>query len=259
MFKFVSNFFGYLFLLCLLISPLFLLVGAFLIWKGHGTVRVLGWLFILLVAYYRLHWISPWYVTQGCEVVQEFKLDFNPFGSSPSVRWMDTPPSLLFVPDERVRFHPAPPEYNHVLVVDIKARRSNWQPRAEVNLATTKKIESLPTTPLDLGTRSEFSYVGFSLPILFYKLPFFSDASGWKWEKTYFGWAREVVRESESDSVLVELNQIVFNAPSKLAGFTSRLVMEGKFIILEPNKFIDPQFTEHRILILGPFNTSQNT
>ena len=120
MFKIISNFFGYLLLLFLVLSPLFLLLPAFLVWKFSCLVRVLGWLLLILVAYYKLSWISPWFVIGGSDYVQEFKLHEVPFGPSPTVRWMESSNHLLLVPDERVVFHPAPPEYNHVLVIDLE-------------------------------------------------------------------------------------------------------------------------------------------
>jgi hypothetical protein len=256
MFKLISDFFGLLFLLFLLLSPLFLLLGAFLIWRGSGIVRVLGWLLILLVAYYKLSWISPWYVTKGSELVQVFELRDDRYGPISSVRWMEASNKLLLAPPEWVGFSPKFPEIgSYVLVVDIEARKTEWQPITEVNLDATTKVESLPTGPSRVGTQSEFSFVGFSLPILFYQIPWiFSEISGWQWEKTYFGWWRDVVRESESGPVVVELNQIVFNHRRELSGASSRWVMGGKFSIVEPYSYSDP-----RVLVLGPFNTSQDT
>lgn len=271
MFKLFSDFFGYLFLLFLLLSPLFLLVGAFLIWKGSGIVRVLGWLLLLLVAYYRLSWISPWYVIRGSELVQEFKLYDNRFRfiQVPSVRWMEASHRLLILPSEEVVFNPKSPYYSHLLAVDLEARKTYWQPIAEVNLDETKKVESLHTgyserrdglrlyyaSPSKEGPRAEYSSVGFTLPILIYRIPwFFSETSGWQWQKTYFAKERTVVRESESGPVVVELNQIVFNIDEqRLYGGTSAWLMEGKFLLFQP------QYADPRVLALGPFNTSQDT
>jgi hypothetical protein len=56
---------------------------------------------------------------------------------------MDTPPRLLLVPDEKTVFIPEPAEYNHVLVVDLEGRKAHWQPKAEVNLDGTRRIEFL--------------------------------------------------------------------------------------------------------------------
>lgn len=240
----------------MLLGPLFLLLAAFLIWKGFGLVRVLGWLLLLLVAYYKFSWISPLYVIRGSDYVQEFKLHEVPFGSSPSVRWMESSHHLLLVPDERVVFHPEPPEYNHVLVIDLETRKSHWQPKATVNLDETIPIKYLDTdSSSKVGPRNESSFVGFSLPIPFYKIPWvFQEISGWDWEKTYFGWWRDIMRDSESGHALVELNQIVLNSRLELTGSASAWVMEGKFLIVEPLVYID-----NRVFVLGPFNTSQNT
>ena len=240
----------------MLLSPLFLLLAAFLIWKGSGRTHLLGWLLLLLVAYYKLSWISPWYVIRGSDYVQEFKLTEVPFGSSPSVRWMESSNRLLLVPDERVVFHPEPPEYNQVLVIDVETRKSHWQPKATVNLDKTRPVEYLDTdSSSKVGPQSEYGFVGFSLPIPFYKIPWvFQEISGWDWEKTYFGWVRLSMRESEPSSAVVELNQIVLNSRLELTGATSRQVMEGKFVIVEPLVYID-----NRVLVLGPFNTSQTT
>jgi hypothetical protein len=256
MFKLVSNFFGYLFLLFLLASPLLLPLAAYLIWKGSGKVRGLGWLLLLLIVYYQLSWISPWLVTRGGNRVQEFKLNELPFGSNPSVRWMDTPPRLLLVPDEKTVFIPEPPEYNHVLVVDLEGRKAHWQPKAEVNFDGTRRIEFLDAvSPLKVEARTEYNFVGFSVPIPSYSIPWvFRETSGWQWEKTYFGLVRNVVRESEPGSAVVELNQIVFNSPRNLSGAKSVWVMDGKFLIVEPLVYID-----RRVLVVGPFNTSQDT
>lgn len=269
MFKLFTDLLGYLFLLFMLLSPLLLLLGAYLIWKGSDTARALGWLLLLLVAYYQLHWISPWFVIGESNLVQDFKLHDVPFGPSPTVRWMEASNQLLLVPDQRVIFRPEPPEYNHVLVVDLEARKAHWQPKAEVNLDETKLVEFLWTgyserrdglslyyaSPSKIGPRTESSFVGFSLPILFYKIPWvFSEISAWQWEKTYFGWWREVLRESDSGPGVVEMVQILFNERRELAGVKSAWVMQGKFLILEPLVYID-----RRVLVLGPFNTAQNT
>ena len=250
-FKLFSNFFGYLFLLFLLLSPLLLVLGALLIWKGSGIIRVLGWLLLLLSAYYRLHWISPLYVIRGGDRVQKYRLS-GQFRSDNPVRWMDTPPRLLLVPSDRITINPEPPHYNQVRFIDLETRQTQWQPKDEVNLDETKRIEELPTGLSKLGTRFESSYIGFSLSVLYYRIPWvFSEASGWQWEKTYFGWLRYAIRESESDPVVVELNQIVFNSQRNLAGASGRWVMGGKFSIIKPLEYVD-----RRVLVLGPFNSS---
>ncbi|WP_028954283.1 hypothetical protein [Synechocystis sp. PCC 7509] len=231
------------------------MIAALLIWKGSGAIRILGWLLLLMVAYYQISWVSPWFVMGRAEIIQEFKLHDVPFGSSPSVRWIESSNQLLLVPDEMVTFHPEPPEYNHVLVVDPEARTSHWRPKAEVNIDAARLIEYLPIIPNKLEKKSDYSSVGFSLPVLYYKIPWvFSETSGWRWEKTYFGLVRDVVWLSETGSDVVRMTQIVFNAPRNLAGASSRWVMDGKFLIFEPPAYID-----RRVIVLGPFGTSQTT
>lgn len=255
MLKLFSAFFGYLFLLFMLLRPIIFLFGAYLIWKGAGKIRILGFLLVFLVAYYQLYWVSPLLVMRGNHLVQEFKLSEVPFGSSPSVRWMEASNQLILVPDERVVFVPEPPEYNQVLVFDLELGETYWQPKAEVNLDATRPVKYLPTAPSQSGIRSEFSFISFSLPIPFYQIPWlFGEITGWQWEKNYFDWVRNVLQESKSGSVLVELNQIVFNAPQWRVGASSRWVMKGKFAIFEPELL-----TDRRVLVLGPFNTSQDT
>ena len=248
MFKFLSDFFGLLFLLFLLLNLLFFLLAVFLIWKGTGTVRLMGLVLLLLLAYYRLNWVSPWYIVRGSKLVQEYKLDS--FGSSPSAKWMEASNQLLLVPDEQQL-----PRPKQLLVADIETRQTRWKLITEVNLDETKRIEYLPTGLSKLGTYSEFSYFGFSLPILVYRIAWpLGSSYGWRWEKTDFYWLKGVIRESESSPVVVELNQIVFNSQLNLAGASSRWVMEGQFSIVEP-----PIYTDPRLLVLGPFNTSQHT
>lgn len=244
---------GLLPLLWFLLVPLPVILGIYLVWKQTGILRILGWLILLLLVYYRLSWVSPWFVIRGGELVQEFKLNDLPFGPSPSVRWMESSKRLILVPDEQVVFIPEPPEYNHVLVVDLEARKSHWQPKAEVNLDETIPVKYLPTNPSELEIQSEFTFVGFSLPILVYNVPwpFFGGAFRWQWEKTYFGWTREIVRESKSGSGVV-VNQMVLNAPGWLAGASSRSVMAGRFLVFEPELL-----TSRRVLVLGPFKASQ--
>ena len=53
---------------------------------------------------------------------------------------------------------------------------------------------------------------------------------------------------------MLELNQIVFGSRHNLSGAISGWVIEGKFLIFEPYIYSDP-----RILVLGPFGTSQST
>lgn len=250
-----------------------LLLGLYLIWQKSGFLRVFGCFILVILAYYQIHWISPWYISQVGERVQQFKLNDIPFKYRQilSLRWMEASNRLLILPSEEVVFDPklAYSYYPHLLAVDLDLRQTYWQPIASVNLDATTKVESLDTgyrerrDGLNLyyasaskkGPRVEYSAVGFSLPILNYKIPFYSEISGWQWEKTNFYWKREVVRESDSGPVLVELNQIVFNDnEQRFYGGASAWVMEGKFLIFEPA--ISPP--GHRIFALGPFNTLQN-
>lgn len=257
MFKLIFDFFGILFLLFLLLSPLFLMLAVFLIWKGSGTIRVLGWLLLFLLAYYKLSWISPWYVTKGSELVQEYKFKDILFRISQTycVRWLEASHRLLILPSDELLTNPKSPFYTHLLAIDIETRKTHWLRISEVNLDTTEAIESLPTESPRLGTQFEYSYVGFSLPILFYNIPWiFSETTGWRWEKTDFGWWRYLVKDSKLDSSVLELSQIVFGSRQNVSGAISGWVIEGKFLIFEPYIYSDP-----RILVLGPFGISQST
>ena len=254
MFKLISEFLGILFLLFLLLSPLFFILAAFLVWKGSGTIRVLGWLLLFVIAYYKLSWISPWYVTKGSELVQEYKFKNILFHTSQiySVRWLEASNRLLILPSDEVLSNPRSPFYTHLLAIDTETRRTYWQRIAEVNLDATRAVESLPIDPPQLGIQYEHKYIGFSLPILFYNVPWiFSETTGWKWEKTDFGWWRNIVKDPEQGSSLLELNQIVFGSRPNVSGAISGWVMEGKFLIFEPYIYSDP-----RVLVLGPFKTS---
>lgn len=265
LFKFIFDFFFLLYLLFVFFSPFFLLLGALLIWKASGIVRILGCLLILLVTYYRFNWISPWYVVRGRKLVQKFNLnEFNgiQFSSSLSPWWMDAANCLLFVPDERVYF----PKFKNILLIDLEAQQTYCQPMSEVNLVQAKRLKSLnigygeSRDKLSLyyasaskkGALLESSFISFSLPILGYRIPFPGGSHGWEWGKTYFGLKRLVVKESESSSVVVELNKIVFNDNKQYyyEGATA-WVMAGKFLILEASTSPD-----RCVLVLGPFNTS---
>lgn len=135
LFKFISDFFFLLYLLFIFFSPLFVLLGAFLIWKASGIVRILGCLLILLVTYYRFNWISPWYVVRGRKLVQKFNLnEFNgiQFSSRLSPWWMDAANCLLFVPDERVYF----PKLKNILLIDLEAQQTYYSnPKSVMNKA----------------------------------------------------------------------------------------------------------------------------
>ena len=252
-------------LLWLLLVPLPLLVGVYLIWQHSGILRVLGWLILFVLVYQGLMWISPSYVIRGRDRVQVFKLSQSQMGAFPWVRWMDAPSRLLLVPDT-VKFFPEGPQ---VLVADLKTRQTHWQPKAELNLDDTKVVmfsnegylerdsnsSVYYASPSKVGPLNKYSFVGFSLPRLVYNIPnLFSEASGWEVEKTYFGWTRIDVRESEFSPVVVELNQIVLNAPPELIGASTKWLPGGKFLIVEPPTYIDP-----RVFALEPFNTSQDT
>lgn len=247
-----------------------LLLGIYLIWQKTGFLRALGWFIVLMLAYYQIHWISPWDVVRGSERVQEFKLNDIRFGPSASVKWIEGSNRLLILRNEEEVYKPE--EYKYALVVNLEAQQNYWQPIAELNLDATKKVEFLNTgyrkrrDGLNLyyasaskeGPRVEYSTVGFSLPILNYKIPFYSEISGWQWEKTDFYWKRKVVRESDSGAVIVELSRIVFNdnEDQRLYGGAIAWVMEGKFLIFEPAGSLNH---DDRVFVLGPFNTSQDT
>lgn len=86
-------------LVWLLLVILPFVLGIYLVWKQTGIVRLLGCLILLIVVYRQVHWTSPWYVTKGSELVQEFKLNHPTSGS---VKWMESSNQLILVPDERV-------------------------------------------------------------------------------------------------------------------------------------------------------------
>lgn len=257
--------------LFLLLVSLPVAAGVYIIWKHSGVLRLLGWIVLLVLLFYRFSWTSSWYVVQGGERVQEFSLNSNEFGAGPFVRWMDTPPRLLLEP------HPnyVVPKRDQVLSIDLEAQQARWLPKAAVNLddaTTIKYLDEANHGSFDErgvrsvnyafsskeGTLVKFSFVGFSLPRLVYRIPWlFSEASGWGREKNYFGWVRLVVRESESSPVVVELKQILFNSQSESFPSLDPLtvwLLGGRFLVVEPEHYIDP-----RVLVLGPFNTSQNT
>lgn len=264
LFKLISNFFFLIYIYFRFFSPLFALLAAFLIWKGSSIVQILCCLLLLLIAYYQIRWISPWYVVRGRELVQKFKLnefDGILLSSILSPWWSNFRNVLLFVPDEQVFF----PQFKNALVVNLETRQTHCQPMSELNLDGAKRLEFLHTgyreqlhelslhyaSASKKGVRSESSFIGFSLPILSYRIPFPCGGSyGWDWGKTYFGWKRLVVREFNSGSVLVELNKIVFNDDGRYySEDASAWVMEGKFLIL---------YSDRRVLVLGAFNTQSS-
>ncbi len=243
-----------------------LLVGIYLIWQKTGCLRAFGWFIVMMLAYYQLHWTSPWYVTQEGERVQEFRIKDSRFGRVVYVKWMQESNRLLILRNEDVLFKPE--EYKYALVVDLESRQNQWQPIADLDMNATKKIKSLDNgyreqhdelsvyyaSPSKKGPRVESSFVGFILPVLNYRIPFYSEISGWQWETTYFGWKHKVVREYESGPVLVKLNQIMLNDNDQQYTSASAWVMEGKFLIFEP-----AIHSGIRVFAFGPFNTSQTT
>lgn len=243
------------------------LIGVYLIWRKTGWLRLLGLFMVLMLPYYQLHWTSPWYVVRGADKVQEFNRKDFLFGRVVYVKWMQDSNRLLIVRNEDVLFNAE--QYKYALVVDLEAKKSQWQPIATLNLAATEKVESLNTgygeqrnglslyyaSPSKKGPRVESSSFGFSLPVLGYQIPSpFGEITGWQWHPTYFGWKHKVVREYDSGPILVELNQIVLNDERQSYGATNAWVMEGKFLIFEPAVASSP-----RVMIFGPFNTSQTT
>ncbi len=246
-----------------------------MIWKHSGSFR-LGWIvlpaiFLVLLSFYKFSWTSSWSVVLGDKQVQEFSLHSSEFGAGPFVSWTDTPPRLLLEPYPSYVL----PRSNQVLSIDLETRQARWLPKATINLDDATSIKYLDEAnhgkfdergvrslnyalSSKLGTMVEFSFVGFSLPRLVYRIPwFFSEASGWGWEKNYFGWVGLVVRESKSSPIVVELKQTLFNSPSEDLPSLDPLtvwLLGGKFLAVNPYQHIDP-----RVLVLGPFNISQNT
>jgi hypothetical protein len=219
-------------------------------------LRVFGWLIILLVAYYQIRWISPWYTVRGNELVQKFSLYDHRFRvmQTPSVRWLENSKQLLILPSDEIIYDPKSPVFTHLLVIDLVARETHLKPASEVNMAETVKLESLQTgciDPTKEGLRVEFSNIGFSLPIVGYYFGFPCGGSyGWELAKRFFTWKRKVVR-SASGSVLVELNKIIFNDDELryYSGGASAWVMDGKFSIFEDDL---------KVFVLGPFNSTSN-
>ncbi len=154
-----------------------LLIGIYLIWQKTRCLRAFGWFIVLLLAYYQLHWTSPWYVIRGGERVQEFRIKDIRFGRVVYVKWMQDSNRLLILRNEDVLLKPE--EYKYALVVDLEAKKNQWQPIAELNLDATKKINSLDNgyreqheglsvyyaSPSKRGPRVESSFVGFVLPL----------------------------------------------------------------------------------------------
>lgn len=254
MFKLISEFFGVLFILFLLLSPLFLLLAAFFVWKGSSIARDLGWLLLFVLAYYKFSWISPWYVNKGNVLVQEYKFKDIPFLTSQTycVRWLEASHRLLILPSDELLSNPKSSFYTHLLAIDVETRQTYWLRVTEVNLDATQAVKSLPTESPQLGIHFEYSYFGFSLPILIYNIPwFFHETRGWRWEQNNFGWWHNRIKDSETSSKLLEMSQIVIGSRQNLSGATRGWVMKGKFLIFEPYIYSDP-----RIFVIGPFKTS---
>lgn len=266
----------------LLINLLLLLLGVYLILKRSGILRTLGILSLLVFAYFNLRWISPWYVISGTDQVQEFSLNSKQLGEHSTVMWMDTPPRLLLVPDEITS---TSYDYNQesrrslVLVADLNARQTQLLSKTAINFSESSMVKRLDysdytseqidsrgnlslfyASPSKVGSRSEFSFVGFSLPKWVYHHASFSfmggeQPTGWRLERTYFGWQRLVVRESASAPVLVEVIRVFINSRRELINLNEQnWLFKGKFLVFEPHTG-----TGQRIFVLGPFNTSPNT
>lgn len=261
----ISRFFLLVYMVFVFFYPIFIVFGAFLVWKGSVIFHIFGWLLILLVLYYKIHWISPLCFTRGMQLVKIFNVPLLEGIVCSSIRspyWLEANNCLLFVPEKQVFF----PEYKKVFVVELETQQTYWKPISEVNLTETVKLKSLRTgyveqqdslsiyyaSPSKEGVRIEFRTVGFSLPILGYYFGFPCGGSyGWEWAKNYFTWERNVIRTA-SGSVLVELNKIIFNDDELryYSGGASAWVMEGKFFILE-DRF--------KVFVLGPFDPTTST
>lgn len=215
------------FLLWLVLFALPLTLAVYLIWRQTGVFWVLGWLIILLLAYRHIHWTRSWYVNRGGEQVQEFKLNHP---TPASIRWMEASNRLILVPNEQVTTLPYSVENDHVLVIDLETRTSHWQPKTEIDLEQTTSIQYLRYVP-NLEAKTEFSFVGFSLPFLVYQFSWpFGETRGWQWEKTYFGWEYLSIRETKSSSV-VEINRLILNSSRFYSGSISGWVMDSKFFV----------------------------
>lgn len=248
-----------------LLVPLPLLLGIYLVWRRTGIFRILGWLILGVWAFYTLSLTTPLYVVQGKERVQEF--DLVPELGSASVMWMESPPRLLLVADSQL----ASPEGDRVLSIDLETRQSQWLPKASVDLDRATMVEDLPVSdiekrgelyinypyPFKTGTRYESSFVGFiQTRWKFYVGNFMLGGEGTYWaeEHYYYGWDCLVVKESDSDPAQVKLNQILFNSFSSWRVDTARWLLGGRFLVL-----VTGHLNHQHVLIVGPLNTaSQN-
>ncbi|MDV2992302.1 MAG: hypothetical protein N4J56_001956 [Chroococcidiopsis sp. SAG 2025] len=100
-------------------SFIFLLFGAFLIWRSFRVLDLFGWLLISLVTYYQFRWVSPLFVTRGRRLVKIFnlaQLGEIKYASIRSPHWVDTANSLLFIPDEKVFF----PDSKNAFVLELE-------------------------------------------------------------------------------------------------------------------------------------------
>jgi hypothetical protein len=250
-----------------LLVPLPLFLGIYLVWRRTGILRILGWLILGVWAFYSLSLTTPLYVVQGNERVQEFDL-VPQLGSGSSVMWMESPPRLLLVADSQL----ASPEGDRVLSIDLETRQSQWLPKASVDLDRATRVEDLPwdysekrgelyvnyASPSKAGPRYESRFVGFIQPRWKYYVgnPLLGGAGTyWEQEKYYYGWDWLLVKESDSDPAEVKLNQILFNSLSSWRVDTARWLLGGRFLVL-----VTGHLSHQRVLLLGPFNTtSRNT
>ncbi|MGL5922471.1 hypothetical protein [Chroococcidiopsis sp.] len=255
------------FIAWVLLGPLPLLLGIYLVWRRTCIFRILGWLILGVWAFYWLSLTTPYYVVQGNKRVQEFAL-VPQLGSAPSVMWMEDPPRLLLVADSQL----APPEGDRVLSIDLETRQSQWLPKASVDLDRATRVEDLPmdysekrgelyvnyASPSKAGPRDEASFVGFIQTRSKYYVgnPLLGGAGTyWEQEKYYYRWNQLVVREYDSGPAVVKLNQILFNSLSSWQVDTGRWLLGGRFLVL-----VTGHLSHQRVLLLGPFNTaSQNT
>ena len=254
-------FFGYFF------HPLLLLLGIFLIWKLNRIWQIFGIICILVVAYYKLSWISPWYVVKGGDRVQEVSLSGKQFQNGYEFKWMDNPPRLLALEDYLKQTN------SKVFVLELNTRRTYQQPQSTLPLDDPTQVKRSYNSnyyynlnfsdrpdrilfyafPAQQAPVSEYSFIGFQLPKLFYIPPIFTgfgseSSSGWEIRKSYFGWMRLTVRETGSNPVSVELNQLLFNTPlEQTSSVDTKWILGGKYFIFAPG----------RTFVLGPFQVKR--
>lgn len=254
-------FFAYLFHLLLL------LLGFFLVWKRTRIWRIFGIVCILIVAYYQLSWISPWYAVKGGDRVQQVSLSGWQFQDDYEFRWMDNPPRLLTL-DHDLKYN-----NSKVFVLELNTRRTYQKSQSALplddltqvkrsynksyyyNLSSPDRLKntSFYAFPTREEPVSEYSFIGFQLPKLFYIPPSFigfgsESFTGWKIQKNYFGWLQLKVRETESSSETVELNQLLFNLPiEQTSSFSTEWILGGRYFVFEPGQ----------TFVLGPFQVKR--